>query len=85
MTIKEFTILLRESLDTEYSEVIAEYLMEKGYIPKTPLMLAVRGTEEEREMLKQAREMEVSKDLLNYIDTKMKNDFQYRAYKRLVG
>lgn len=84
MTIREFENILVERLDTEYGEMIARYLMDKKYIPDSPLWITYRGTEEEKAMLEKAYAKKVTKDLLKYMDKKMKNDYQYGAYKHLT-
>lgn len=74
-------------LDTEYREALAEGAKELNYISDYPLQLEY-GTEEQQKELEKAwnkplKPKEV-KEIIGYIDNKMRGDFQYGIFKEVI-
>ena len=82
---------INESLcdvDTEYREALAEALIELKYVSDTPLKLSMGTPEQQMELEKvmtKSLTAKQIKEIIGYIDNKMKGDFQYGAYKRCMS
>lgn len=86
ITIEEIEESLYE-LDTEYREALARCLMENKYVSDSPLRLYY-GTEKQQRELKEVYQKPLKssqiKQIIGYIDEKMKGDYQYGAFKRIA-
>ncbi len=71
-------------LDTEYREALARAMMKVFNLPGSPLMIKIRGTAAEQQLLRHAYHDPLSdekmKEILALMDESMKNDYQYGDY-----
>lgn len=76
------------NLDSEYREALAKALMNLKYINDTPLKLSL-GTESQQELLDRVYNQPIKavqmQEIIDYIDSKMKGDYQYGAFRRITS
>lgn len=75
-------------LDSEYREALAEGLKELNYISNYPLQLQYGTVVQQRELEKawnRPLKPKEIKEIIEYIDNKMRCDFQYRIFKEITS
>ena len=87
LTISDINEMLANELDTEYREALAKAEVECGFLDDFPADMYY-GTDDQKAELKRVENKSLTegevKQLIEYIDEEMKDDYQYNDFREIA-